>query len=122
MKYIKEEKDDHIKTMYAIERGKMKRKKRKELTHEGEKDIIEDIDVDLLSESTGNWVRVFGLSIGMKVNSLANRVRNEDDLSKKMDLISDMIRYTSYMSMTVLGAELSDKRLVSKIMKSGSRK
>lgn len=68
----------------------------------------------LLLEKTGypSWVKGSVFLLTLKIRNLENQIKNEKDVTKKINLLSTQLKITSYLSSLGIAVDTKDKALV----------
>lgn len=66
----------------------------------------------LLEEKYPSWVKPTVLLLMIKIKKIENLIKNESDVSKKMDLLSNQMKLNSYLTSLEIASEIKDKSLV----------
>ena len=67
--------------------------------------------------SRPNWVKSISVIIQTRVANLGRQVRSEDDLKKKVDLLSHQIKWSTAASVLGVATDLDDKSVMKGIRK-----
>jgi len=67
----------------------------------------------ILTEKVGNnWMKAISSATIAKIMSLTAKIKTEKDLDKKMNLLADLIRHSSYLSNLSVAVAAMDKSIV----------
>lgn len=58
------------------------------------------------------WVKGTVLLLTLKIRNLENQIKIENDLTKKVDLLSTQLKFTSYLSSLGIAVDTKDKTLI----------
>ena len=58
------------------------------------------------------WVKGTVLLLTLKIRNLESQIKNENDITKKVDLLSTQLKFTSYLSSLGIAVDTKDKTLV----------
>ena len=72
-------------------------------------------DINLLLESYPIWVKGAVLLLINKIRNAESQIRQTSDVTKKIDLLSQQIKWHSYVSGLAIGFASDDKALQSKL-------
>jgi hypothetical protein len=74
-----------------------------------------ETDINLLLESYPVWVKGAVLVLINKIRTADIQIRQTDDVAMKIDLMSQQIKWSSYMNGLAIGFASDDKALQSKL-------
>ena len=72
-------------------------------------------DINLLLESYPIWVKGAVLLLVNRIRTADTQIRQTNDVAKKLDLMSQQIKWSSYISGLAIGFASDDKALQSKL-------
>ena len=72
-------------------------------------------DINLLLESYPIWVKGAVLLLVNKIRTADAQIRQTNDVAKKLDLMSQQIKWSAYMNALAIGFASDDKALQSKL-------
>jgi hypothetical protein len=72
-------------------------------------------DINLLLESYPIWVKGAVLLLVNKIRTADTQIRQTNDVAKKLDLMSQQIKWSAYMNGLAIGFASDDKALQSKL-------
>lgn len=80
-------------------------------------EYFEAENIEVLFERGGNkaWVKVASLMLHTKVNYFGGKVKNEDDISKKLDYIAEQNRFIAAFINLSIAATVDDKAVFKKV-------
>lgn len=58
------------------------------------------------------WVKGTVLLLTLKIRNLENQIKNEKDITTKINLLSTQLKFTSYLSSLGIAVDTKDKTLV----------
>ena len=74
-----------------------------------------EFDINLLLESYPLWVKGAVLLLINKIRTADTQIRQTTDVAKKLDLMSQQMKWTSYISGLAIGFASDDKALQNKL-------
>ena len=72
-------------------------------------------DINLLLESYPIWVKGAVLLLVNRIRTADTQIRQTNDVAKKLDLMSQQIKWSAYMNGLAIGFASDDKSLQSKL-------
>ena len=72
-------------------------------------------DINLLLESYPIWVKGAVLLLVNKIRTADTQIRQTNDVAKKLDLMSQQIKWSAYMNGLAIGFASDDKSLQSRL-------
>lgn len=58
------------------------------------------------------WVKGTVILLTLKIRNLESQIKNEQDITKKVDLLSTQLKFTSYLSSLGIAVDTKDKTIV----------
>ena len=76
-----------------------------------------DEELEFLQElSTKNsWSKEISLSLIMKIYTLPRKIKSENDIESKIDILSDQIKFSSSLINLNIATSMNDKSILKKI-------
>ena len=79
-----------------------------------EEKIIQDPRI-LNENKTSSFIQMIVLGMLVKINNVSNKAKQETDINKKMDLLVDLVKLSSYGSLASAGVSSNNTKILSRV-------